>query len=87
MKKGFFLLIFCLAVFVGCNIGFSNTDRPQPYTIVGSINSDVYHYSYCPLARSIFPDNLIIFQDEKTAQLMGRRLADPCLLYKLKRRR
>lgn len=87
MRKLALTIVCCLIVFAGCCVEYSHPVSSQPYVIVGSRNSDVYHYSYCPSARSIFPENLIIFQDERTAQLLGRRLADPCFLYKRKWRK
>ena len=43
--------------------------------IIGSVNSDKYHWPNCPHAQKISPENQIWFSSEKEAQAAGYK---PC---------
>ena len=47
-------------------------------TVIGSKNSNKYHYSYCPGAKQIKEENKIVFSTPETAQAAGYTLAANC---------
>ena len=49
----------------------SNISSAQEGKFVGSINSDKYHWPWCPFAKNIKPENQIWFNSEAEAQAAG----------------
>ncbi len=51
---------------------------PKEGRVVGSVNSDKYHYTDCPGAQMINKENKIFFASVKEAQDAGYQLAANC---------
>ena len=54
------------------------TPAPATGPFVGSVNSNVYHYTWCQYAKAIHPENLIVFQTANDAVAAGYRPCKVC---------
>ncbi len=57
---------------------FSQEIEISEGSVVGSVNSDVYHLPWCSGAKRISDDNLIIFTSSEEARKSGYRPAGNC---------
>ena len=78
------LLIIIMAVSIVSAAGVIETKKteaaPKPYTgpFVGSKNSNVYHYPWCPSAHNIKPGNLVTFPTLAKAKAAAYRPCQRC---------
>ena len=85
MIKRFFYVSVMVLIFALCSCGVEETNLVTQETnifteevYVGSVNSDVFHYSDCKWAKNIKSDNEIWFGSIEEAENEGYRSCHTC---------
>ena len=76
-KSYYFITLILLLLFLGaCQEDSKNPNNDYKY--VGSVNSNIYHYTSCTWAQRIKESNLISFESVSDAKSSGYRACKVC---------